>query len=393
MSIITVERDRSRIMDKRIILMLCCFFIHVSAQPSATKKLVIFIHGSLGSGLAFLNPHRALYDNFLENSYYIRVIKSIREDPFLFQDQVMLGLGLQKVSLNDFHANTLHGVRCKQAAYYVIGAYDSCVQRCRVPEDCSYFTFGHFGLLSQKYRKEVASQLYHALCEQVERYQKEYEQVDIDIIAHSHGGNIALNLYAAESVHQRSLQINTLFLLGTPIQHETAPFVHSDFFKRVISCYSDGDYLQGKDCISTAHRRSYKTFKKAGYSNVSDIRLLVNKSRKRVGHANMWLMGKGGGVCDILGHLPVVVLVPFIMKLHEDIQGSDLDCHIHEDGNKIHIGLSEHKKKNVQLECCDNIEYMSDRVQSWSPDDRSQHPFFNNKLLEIIKKIFKCWSF
>lgn len=390
--------DRSRILRKNLIVIALSILLYTSSECLTTKKLIIFIHGSLGAGLIFLNPRRALSDTFAETSYYIQMVKTIRESPLLLQDQVMLGLGLHEIYasyINSFHANTLDSDDCKKAAHYVIGAFDSCMQQSNFKGDCSYYTFGHYGLLSQKYRKEVAFELYHALCNEQRRYQQEYDTVEIYLIAHSHGGNIALNLYEAESFYKEGLIISMLFLLGMPIQYETAPYAYTDFFKRVINCYSDGDYVQGKDWVSTKYRRSYKTFKKFGYlhnEQVIDVRLLVNNKRKRVGHANMWLMGKARQACDMLVHLPLVVLVPYIMELcSKKKRGSHYDCHIFEKNNSLSMGLTAYQHSYVEIIGINNVGYMTERIASWHSDDISRHPFFNKKLLEIVKNLFKVW--
>ncbi len=77
------------------------------------------------------------------------------------------------------------------------------------------------------------------------------------------------------------------------------------------------------------------------------------------------------------------------MQLSEEFQEFHLDCHIREDGNKLQIGLGNYKQNNIQSEYFDGVAYMVERIQSWAPDDRSSHPLFNKKFLEIIKVLFR----
>ncbi len=388
-------------MWKKIIVV--AFFVasvHVPlyARSNGTKKIVIFIHGSLGSGCAFFNPRQAWNDSFQDNAYYLRLMRHIRNHPSLEQDQALLGLGLHNIDadmLQRYHANMLLGAQTKRAAYYVIGSYDHCARFCQTHNDTDYYTYGHLGLLSQKYRKQAAYQLYWALCDELKRYKNDYETLEIEIVAHSHGGNIAFNVAAAEQEFKQGLHVQTLILWGTPIQHETAHYAFSDFFTHVINCYSDGDYIQGSDWISTHHRRSYKTFEQAGYtinaSPVIQMRVIVDNDRRRIGHANMWLMGKAANVSVYLPTLPVVVLTPVLLHKIHSVNSAHVDCYVLSEGDRLCVALTPHNDKTILLSHADYapcVRSLNERCASWNPDDHSRHPFFNRKLVHLLQSLW-----
>lgn len=110
-----------------------------------------------------------------------------------------------------------------------------------------FYIFGWSGKLSSAERALSA----HALIEQLEpiitQYQEYYHQKpEIRIIAHSHGGNVALN--CAKIIKEKSLKTNfyidELILLACPVQSETRDLITSPCFKKTYAFYSSLDIVQ-----------------------------------------------------------------------------------------------------------------------------------------------------
>ena len=113
------------------------------------------------------------------------------------------------------------------------------------PREHAYI-FGWSGKLSFTEREKEARNLYHALQNISIKYKNTYNtQPIIRIIAHSHGGNVALNL---AKIHKQenafALYVDELILLGCPVQKETAYYTADPIFKKIYSLYSHSDIIQ-----------------------------------------------------------------------------------------------------------------------------------------------------
>jgi hypothetical protein len=109
----------------------------------------------------------------------------------------------------------------------------------------SLYMFGWSGQLNPAKRLHAAKKLYNALSLVVTEYkQKDGIEPYIQIITHSHGGNVALNLAKINETSDTSLTIDELILLACPVQHETSQLVESAVFKKIYSLHSHWDILQ-----------------------------------------------------------------------------------------------------------------------------------------------------
>ena len=107
----------------------------------------------------------------------------------------------------------------------------------------TFYLLGWSGRLSAIEREEAAAVLYTQLQEIINDYQKKYGfKPTIRIIAHSHGGNIALNLVKIEK--PAGLIIDELILLAVPVQANTKNFIGDAMFKKVYVLYSSLDLAQ-----------------------------------------------------------------------------------------------------------------------------------------------------
>jgi hypothetical protein len=111
----------------------------------------------------------------------------------------------------------------------------------RFPRDQIYF-FSWSGKMGFTERKRAANKLYRQLTALIKNYQQQHQiQPKIEIIAHSHGGNVALNLANIKGNH---LPIERLVLLACPVQEKTAVLMRSPLFKKIFSLYSTLDIAQ-----------------------------------------------------------------------------------------------------------------------------------------------------
>lgn len=106
-----------------------------------------------------------------------------------------------------------------------------------------FYFFGWPGNLCFQARQEAATFLYQEL----ERISKEYERKFkhkpyIRVIAHSHGGNVTLNL--AKVKYNNDVIINELILLACPVQIDTKHCIHDPIFRKIIALYSCLDFIQ-----------------------------------------------------------------------------------------------------------------------------------------------------
>ncbi len=107
------------------------------------------------------------------------------------------------------------------------------------------YVFGWSGKLSSKERRIVAQKLHHEIEHLIKQYKKQYNcNPEINVIAHSHGSNLALNLgaYALES--DPSYIIHSLILLACPVQTETMYYINSPLFTNIYALYSSLDLIQ-----------------------------------------------------------------------------------------------------------------------------------------------------
>lgn len=100
----------------------------------------------------------------------------------------------------------------------------------------NFYTFGWSGKLSFDDRKQAALDLYH--------YLKNLKG-PINLIGHSHGGNVALLLEEVAQEHNdNNFSIDRLILLATPVQKATESYISSTRFKKAYSLYSTSDLVQ-----------------------------------------------------------------------------------------------------------------------------------------------------
>lgn len=111
----------------------------------------------------------------------------------------------------------------------------------------TFYLFGWCGSLSFDERIHWAQVLYEDIKRIVAEYKETYNtQPIIRIFAHSHGGNVALNL-AKIKKPEDDFVIDELVLMGTPVQSQTKKYIQHPMFKKIYALYSQLDILQVAD--------------------------------------------------------------------------------------------------------------------------------------------------
>lgn len=109
-----------------------------------------------------------------------------------------------------------------------------------------FYVFGWSGNLSHQARLEAAKILYDEILQLIKVLKKQNINPIINLITHSHGGNVALNLAVFDNQKDNNpkFQINNLILLACPIQEQTHKLVNHKLFKNVYNIYSTLDLIQ-----------------------------------------------------------------------------------------------------------------------------------------------------
>lgn len=278
---------------------------HPKAKGPQEHWINIFIHGTFNCGIGLLNVFDVINDEIVGTGYAKR-IKKIRKDPFFYQEQAILQRGLVKLSSESL----IEKLENKLAIYPIMSAFEDVSNIIESSNQIvnHYYSFGWTGLISQNFRRKEALRLYNAINEEVEEFAKKGIKPKIRLLAHSHGGNVCLNLaaineamantksymkldfgfvtpedyrsIAIDSVEQMKklifstqikekaktlkgqkifdyipgedpLIIDEFLAFGTPLQIETCYLFFSNTFRKSFNIYSSQDYVQTMDIIST----------------------------------------------------------------------------------------------------------------------------------------------
>lgn len=209
--------------------------------------MTIFVHGTIKPAEVSLSTINKIMRNKIENSLYSLSVGYMRANSQLYQNGPMQGLGLLYIDpLDDIcksGAQTIRALFEMEYAFYH-----------KNPPQHRYYTFGWSGLLNMKKRYEDAKKFYHDLEKEVTLLRSQNLEPQIQIIAYSHGGNVALNLAKVKknTIIKPHFTIEKLILLATPIQKETDHLIEDTaFFKKVYLFYSTEDHVQSSDFFST----------------------------------------------------------------------------------------------------------------------------------------------
>lgn len=315
-------------MRSRIIALTALIIVPLLAAPPE-EEWIIFIHGTLGLRQNFqLRTFITLFKNDISNTHYQRTVQTVRNDPFLFHNQPMQECGLHEVKVSQ-HPKTGAALFSKffDTMYQAYPHSQKHTKR-------TYFTFGWSGLVSSKARLDDAGAFYKALREKIKKRPPHMPLPTITIIGYSHGGNVALNLAHCRRYEfpNDTFLINTLILVGTPVQKETDYLICDPLFQNIFHIYSRADRIQKLDCFSFKRFFSNRRFRSGKrYTvppHVTQIEVQLKEKNynhrwrdRSPGHIELWFFGWPEHKKSFyrphfpLHPLPIAIFIPRLIDL------------------------------------------------------------------------------
>ncbi|MDR3646294.1 MAG: hypothetical protein P4L22_02000 [Candidatus Babeliales bacterium] len=184
----------------RLLVISILFSVNIYSFASDDVQVTIFVHGT-----------RRLSKLFLKYTTKENKITNVKDLPTSCKVTRSMSKTLEKVDSNNFAKE-------------------------------QFYVFGWSGKLSHKARVQAASIFHDQILKLVEDLKKQNINPVINIITHSHGGNVVLNMASLDL--NNKLTINNLILLACPVQEHTRKLVNHDLFKNVYNIYSTLDSLQ-----------------------------------------------------------------------------------------------------------------------------------------------------
>ncbi len=309
--------------------------------------LVIFIHGTV---LPFPSPStiiQTLKGNkkspIKNKSFFYKYMNNIRYKS-IFKYQPINDTGLRKINIFEKNSTTVQEKSCKKIA----GCYNTYCHRQDSVKTRSYYTFGWSGHLNQGRRYGWADSLYKELIKEVKKVKKsENRNINIVILAHSHGGNVALRLVDIEKKYKKGLRVKRLVLLGTPVQKETSQAIYSDLFDKIYNVYSRGDPIQVIDCISTKSAYSKRKFRSLNDDGLPQklVQIEVLCGKLKPMHNELWFLREKWNLfyrkrLSVYPN-PISVFIPEIMKVVDDnfSDGINLQLNIEKEKDKFKLSF------------------------------------------------------
>ena len=318
---------------------------------SDSCTMTVFVHGttiSLWNGI-FGSKNKKKKEKLRKS-----IIKG-----FLCGRQPIAELGLQRIGpeeRSNLEKNLYRNLTCK----FYNKIKDEVESDKKQKNFSTNYCFGWCGDLNKKCRRKEASNLYEQLLHESKSLEKRLKiPVKIHLITHSHGGNVALNLALEEKDKKNKLKIDQLVLLGCPIQKETCDLWKSDIFKKVYNFYSNQDFIQIADFISTSGiscRKLRSNYKK---TNLRQIRIKAGKYGPS--HAEFFLWGfkkwphVGYRKKFPLHPVPIVVFIPLLTHFIDsaNLESGSTEFLVNLDQNKEKIHVKSETSKYEKSEFCD----------------------------------------
>ncbi|MCK4650670.1 hypothetical protein KAT08_00700 [Candidatus Babeliales bacterium] len=307
----------------------------VNNHTSHKKHIItVFIHGTILPYPSYKVFKKALKNqkNQDKKSFYSKYLKNLRYE-LIYKLQPISDFGL--LEINEDNTNGERNLLIAKLYKFL----------CKYVENdnnilFSFYTFGWDGRLDSKKREEWGNRLYKELIDKIEELKKKMPNIEliIHVLAHSHGGNVALNLSKSEEILKKGLVIDKLVLFGTPIQSETSGFINSDVFKYVYNIYSKSDPVQVVDIISTKDSFSKRRFS-LNLSKLKQIEIEVGK--KGPLHNELWfLKGKDNFLYRKkfgLNPFPVSIFTPLIVNFIDSnfSDTNNIELNIKKEGNDL----------------------------------------------------------
>jgi hypothetical protein len=270
------------------------FFLLISCC-SAKNKIIhvkIFIHGTVGQDLVFpsnsgfLNLGKKIFNfvklrlgfvGFLGESIKYRWNIDIEKDKIgkslIGKTHGLVCLEKNINEISEIARETLNDYKNFDKLYF----NDDLIKK--------YYLFNWNGALSIQHREIASKELYENICEIIKKNTSDGFLTKIDLICHSHGGNVAFGLFKFAKKNSWLVQIENLILMGTPIYEFSENMLFKKninneyFFKNVFSLISKEDLIQTKD-ITTGYKMYQKFIKNR--SNLFQIYFSYEKNNNKV---------------------------------------------------------------------------------------------------------------
>jgi hypothetical protein len=270
-------------MKKLLIILLLLSSVNLKAN----EQVIVFIHGPIGPLTSFPTSAQEVKELFgktetsnktklsknIFSRFYQRHVNQCRTDglhkyqPISDLNLIKFGEGQNKKQLKNFE-----------------NLFKESFEHANNKNQYVFYTFGWDGRLDAEKRKEWGHILYKQLI-------KKFKNKPIQIYAHSHGGNVALNLADAEEKYKQNLKIENLVLIGIPVQENSEKLINSKIFKNIFSIYSQGDDLQTAENKLFLKNKSKRRFsEKINNHNLKQIK--IECGNKRPGHWELWFYGQ-----------------------------------------------------------------------------------------------------
>ncbi len=211
--------------------------------------MVVFVHGTILPYIK-LGMVKKLLRDFSSSISYDHTVADVLRYQGCYQYQPIADYGLRLLSEADgvcsavHRRNQLYGSLFEKIWKHTFGQHIA-----------ASYVFGWDGSLSAARRILASQALYNSLVRERENVALANNclpmDVEIVLVAHSHGGSLGLLLAQEETAKQHGLSIEHLILLGTPVQQETEYLVHHQMFCNIWSLYSMGDVVQVLDVVTT----------------------------------------------------------------------------------------------------------------------------------------------
>lgn len=288
--------------------------------------ITVFVHGTIFDYPSIDIYKKTKKDHTTKGGFFKKYRNNLRKND-LYNCQTINAIGLLPINFNDKSdelKNTIILAKIYQKNYLEISTNKEIFFH--------FYTFGWSGDLSRKSREQAAESFYKQLRTQIDEIKKSTNSsnIKVEILAHSHGGNVALNLAKVEEKLKQNLSIDKLILFGTPVQSETKKFVSSSIFKKIYNLYSRGDSIQLIDMLSTKDFSSKRRFNDS--ENLIQVEVKVGKMHPL--HTELWFLANNGNFIYRnkfpLKPLPLLVFSPIITNFVEsDVNNiRNLDLHI-----------------------------------------------------------------
>lgn len=343
----------------------------------------VFVHGTFVPGVcAVTNPIDVYTQQCAPSNTYTRTLKKLRADDTFFHASIMGHEGFHPIT-----TDADLSISCQRYAAHQI-AHIFTILDPETPQ--KFYTFGWSGELSLAARRAAAADLYQAL-----KNIPLQKGDTLELICHSHGGNVAAYLAEEEKIQKQGLSIERLVLLGTPIQYETQHLFTEPLFKNVWALWSKKDIIVVSDTFSTPSRTSARSLLDRLQGPTSnrihdvDIRL---EGRSYFGHRALFYFGvhllpyfevlyrPHHRTLQHFRLLPLVTLVPVLRTMMPafDDQNSLVTLNIKSDNKRWFFELNSSTRSLTSHSYVDELQQIHDRLErEWLPVGYTKELFSN----------------